>query len=200
MTTPRPDLLKDRLDEMASGPSRDVIVDARAAWHEGSRRRSRRRVRIVAASLVVAVVGGLGLTSILGQQPSVSPAGDISSEEIAFATTAALQELARQENREATVTSATVVAKDGTVTASNTGSTCASGRILVVKLIGTFPGIVTSGLADRDGAGSTDTDVHAVLVTVDAVSGATCLIGVQTGDVAPAPGSTALVLDSRPTG
>lgn len=193
MITQRPDLLRDRLDEVASEPSRDVIVNAGAAWHEGSRRRWRRRTQFVAATVAVGVAAGLGLSSILGSQPTpVTTPSEVSSEEIAFATAAAREELAMQTERGATVTSATFVAEAGTVLQSNTGDTCTSGRILVVRLIGTFPGIVTSGLVGVDGDESPDSNVHAVTLTVDAVTGVTCRIGVETGEVAAAPNATAL--------
>jgi hypothetical protein len=94
----------------------------------------------------------------------------------------------------ATVSSATVTARSGTLPESNTEFSCRSGRILNVKLIGAFPHIVTTGHpVDRNGTGTPeDFTVHAVLLAVDAASGRACRIGVRTGDVHPAPRATVL--------
>ncbi|HET7355534.1 MAG TPA: META domain-containing protein [Nocardioidaceae bacterium] len=129
-------------------------------------------------------------------RPSKSPAGDratLTAQEYAFAVA-----LARKEIREddASVSSATVTVGRGTVTDSNLGHSCTSGRLLHIKLIGSFPRIVTSGLPQDPSSPAVPGDftVHAVLLTADAESGRACLKGVQTGDVAPEPGSVPLSL------
>ena len=98
---------------------------------------------------------------------------------------------------DATVTSATVTARPGTLQESNTGFACRSGRILNVKLIGTFPHTVTTGhpVVGNATGPAEDFTVHAVLLAVDAASGRTCRIGVQTGDVRPAPRARVLHID-----
>lgn len=143
------------------------------------------------AVVIALVVGGCGATT----SPRVS---DVSAEdssaltdaEIALAADAARQEIAAED---ATVTSASATARSGTVETSNTGSRCTSGRILDVRLIGTFPRIVTLGHPTEGSSGADeDFTVRAVLLTVDASSGQTCLIGVRTGDVSPEAGATVL--------
>lgn len=87
---------------------------------------------------------------------------------------------------EADIVSATFVVRNGTVTESNVGHPCTSGRLIEVKLIGHFPHIVTTGHpleADQN----EDFKVTAVMVTADAASGEPCLKGVQTGHVEPEP-------------
>ena len=103
--------------------------------------------------------------------------------------------MARQEiNRErATVTSATATVGSGTVADGNLSGVCNSGRLLSIKLIGTFPHIVTTGLAVSSASPPQDFTVHAVLLTADAGSGRACLQSVQTGH--PEPESGAVVLD-----
>jgi hypothetical protein len=101
------------------------------------------------------------------------------------------------ESEDATVTSATATAEAGKVSDTNTGYRCSSGRLLNIKLIGSFPHIVTTGHAVdlRSPGPPAAFTVHAVLLTADAASGHTCLIGVQTGNVEPDPGATVLAIE-----
>lgn len=112
---------------------------------------------------------------------------------------AAAVALARDEVRadEANVTSTTVTVGGGTVTDSNMGYHCASGRLLHIKLIGMFPHIATTGHppGPDNTAAPEDFTVHAVLLTADAETGRACLTSVQTGDVVPEPGATVLAID-----
>lgn len=112
---------------------------------------------------------------------------------------AAAVALARREVRKADahVTSATAeIGRGVVVTNANLGYPCTSGKVLRIKLIGTFPHTTATGLDTR---GSTvtaaDYTVHAVLLTADAESGRACEESVQTGEVAPEPGATVLTLD-----
>lgn len=93
----------------------------------------------------------------------------------------------------ATVSSASAIARAGTTEDTNTGYSCTSGRELQVKLIGTFPHVVTTG-GGPTGSAASDSTVRAMLITADAASGRACLIAVQTGDGAkePLPGGTTL--------
>jgi hypothetical protein len=98
----------------------------------------------------------------------------------------------------ATVTSASVIARSGTVQESNTGHPCTSGRELQIKLIGDFPQTLTTGHPVKPGAPTPDFTVRAMTITADADSGHACLIGVQSaeqGEPEPVPGSTPLTLD-----
>jgi hypothetical protein len=105
--------------------------------------------------------------------------------------------LAREqlEGEEATLTSATMRLGEGTVTNTNVGYECTSGRLLRIKLIGTFPHIVTPVIPQQPGSDPEDTVVHALVITADAESGRACLVGVQTGDVDPPRHAVPLDLD-----
>jgi hypothetical protein len=107
---------------------------------------------------------------------------------------AAAVALARQEIRkdDAHVTSATVAIHRNSIAEFNLGYRCESGQVLEIKLIGTFPHIVTTGHPTET---QEDFTVHAVLLTADAESGRACLEGVQTGAVEPESGATALAID-----
>ena len=70
------------------------------------------------------------------------------------------------------------------MTDTNAGPPCNSGRLLHIKLIGTFPRIVHGGLAGAP----TYSPVSAVVVTADPVSGKPCLITVETGTSRQEPG------------
>jgi hypothetical protein len=95
---------------------------------------------------------------------------------------------------EATVRAATVLVTTGRLSEPETRRVCGVGRLLSLKLIGTFPHIVTIGHPVVPGDTTTPDDftVHAVLLTVDARDGSVCLKGVETGEVAPEPGSIEL--------
>jgi hypothetical protein len=62
-----------------------------------------------------------------------------------------------------------------------------------VKLIGTFPHIVTTGHPLAAGKDE-DFTVTALDITADAESGKVCLKSVQTGEVAPEPGAADIPL------
>ena len=94
---------------------------------------------------------------------------------------------------EADVSSATFVVRSGTVTESNVGHSCTSGRLIEVKLIGDFPHIVTTGHPVRVGQDG-DFTVTALDITADAADGKVCLKGVQTGVVEPASGAVEIPL------
>lgn len=113
----------------------------------------------------------------------------LTDKEYAFA-----RELVRSEIRQqyAVLTSATVTLGYGKVFDSNVGNPCTSGRLLHIKLIGEFPHITTGGLAVQPGTQPPDLTVRAVNVTADAKTGRPCLIGVQTGKVAPEPNAVSL--------
>jgi hypothetical protein len=163
-------------------------------------------VRPMSVKTLVWAVGGpmLLLIVLSGCAGSAAPSGSAESTagtrgELTDREYASAVDLARLEVREgdASISSATVRVGHGRVTDSNLGYSCESGRLLHVKLIGTFPHIVTSGHPQdpKSTAAPEDFTVHAVLLTADAESGRACLKGVQTGDVAPEPESVPLGLD-----
>lgn len=94
------------------------------------------------------------------------------------------------EKESAVLTSATATIGDGTVTDTNAGPPCTSGKLLHIKLIGTFPRMV-----DRPKGAQPNPPaytVSAVLITADAVSGKACLLSVDTGTTTPDPGAVLL--------
>jgi hypothetical protein len=167
---------------------------------------------IVAVAAIVAVTSGCGPShagpgvnaagssrlvhaSPTTAQPSPPRHSSLTAAERARAVALARQEAARERG---TVTSASATVGRGIVTDSNIGSECLSGRLLHVKLIGSFPHIVVSGVLTAPGDGQPlSNTVHALLLTADAVSGRPCLLSVQTGKVGPARGATVLDLDAR---
>ena len=131
--------------------------------------------------------------SVPRQLPAPVPAGGMTSQELSFARDRAYETIVKER---ALVSSVTVTAGTGTVTESNVGYACTSGRLLHVLLIGTFPAIVNTGLASTPGSKrGGDVAVSAVEVTADAKSGRTCLFGVRYGTVTPEPGSVSLSID-----
>lgn len=133
-------------------------------------------------------------------EPSARDHGStLSEDEIATAEAVARRTAADQG---ATVSSASAIARAGTVGSSNTGHPCTSGRELQIRLIGDFPHTVTSGHPVPPGSPAPDLTVRAMDITADAESGIECLIGVQTranGDVEPMPGATMLPVASDRT-
>ncbi len=98
--------------------------------------------------------------------------------------------------QEATILSATFSVRSGKVLQSNMGRACTSGRLVDVKLIGSFPHIVTPGNPVRPGEPEPDFTVRAMLITADARSGVPCRIGVQTAENGePQPKANAVTLD-----
>jgi hypothetical protein len=119
----------------------------------------------------------------------------LTAAERAKAVAVSRHEAARERG---TITSASATVGPGIVTDSNTGTKCLSGRLLHVKLIGSFPHIPVTGLIAAPGESQPpSTTVHAVMLTADAVSGHACLLSVRTGKVGRAPGSTVLDLGGR---
>jgi hypothetical protein len=80
------------------------------------------------------------------------------------------------------------------VTDSNLRYLCTSGWLLHAKLIGNFPGIVTTGVPVTPASTTSPPafTVHAVVLTADGETGRACLESVQIGDVSPDPGSVIL--------
>jgi hypothetical protein len=95
---------------------------------------------------------------------------------------------AEADKESAVLTSATASMGEGTETLANAGPPCTSGKLLHIKLIGTFPRIVHGGVIGEP----TYEPVSAVLITADPVSGKPCLIGVNTGTQSPDPGAVLL--------
>ena len=135
---------------------------------------------------------------------SAAAHGSLTDAEFKVAVAVARAEVAKEA---ATITSATATIGAGTETETNVGPPCTSGTLLHIKLIGTFPHIVTTG-RPLDGASSDSgvpTDgsgfsVTAVLITADPASGKACLVSVQIGTVAPDPGATLLFTSSGRAG
>lgn len=114
----------------------------------------------------------------------------LTGQQYAFARELVRSEVQRES---ALLSSATITVGNGKVFDSNIGYPCTSGQLLHIKLIGNFPHIVVSPLAQvQPRAAASDATVHAVNLTADAKTGRPCLIGVQTGKVAPEPGAESL--------
>jgi len=124
------------------------------------------------------------------------PDGTIADRERTLAEDIVRQELSEERLQDATIDSASFTVSEGTLTASNTGHVCDSGRLLRIRLIGDFPHIVTTGIYPLEGTETAqNTRVSAALLTADYQTGEVCLHGVATGEVAPEPGATVLALD-----
>jgi hypothetical protein len=117
----------------------------------------------------------------------------LTAEEVAAARSAARDLVASED---AKVTTAFAIAAFGVVAQPNTRHWCTSGRLLRITLIGSFPRVVTaSGPAASKAPGSpAPGDVHAMLLTADAATGAVCEIGARTRHINPDSGSTVLDL------
>lgn len=142
---------------------------------------------IAATVALVAIVSCIAFAALTRHRES-----DLTDKEYAFA-----RELVRSEVRQegAVLTSATVTVGYGKVFDSNIGYPCTSGRLLHIKLIGNFPHITTGGRAVQPGTPLPDMTVRAVNLTADAKTGRPCLIGVQTGKVAPSPNAVSLPIN-----
>jgi hypothetical protein len=92
------------------------------------------------------------------------------------------------------IESASYVVGRGMVAQANTGESCTSGRLLTVKVVGTFRSIAVSpgpwGLDEDHGD-----EVRAVVIRADATTGKPCEIAVQTGDPEPIRGAIDIPLD-----
>lgn len=116
----------------------------------------------------------------------------MSADELAKAAAPARRVIASQKS---TVYSATVTVSVGKMLDSNTGHPCTSGRLLHIKLIGSFPHTVTTGHPVTPRKPPPDFTVRAAIITADARTGLACLIGVQTrenGEPKPEPNATVL--------
>jgi hypothetical protein len=192
------ELLERAVDraQVGSAPIEQLVAGA-------ARQRRRRTVTMLAGGCVavVAVLAGVAAVTSPQSAPSTPPPlsppsgshGALTDQEYAAAVRVARQQIRAAD---ATITGATVTASSGKVLDSNTGHACTSGRLLNIKLIGSFPHTVTTGHPVRPGDPPPDFTVRAVLITADAQSGLTCLIGVQTGERGePQPEPNATVLD-----
>jgi hypothetical protein len=152
---------------------------------------------LVALAVVAAAALSACDESPTSEDPeSSAEPGTIADGERTLAERIVRQELSEERVIDATIDSASFTVSDGTVTQSNTGHVCDSGRLLRIRLIGDFPHITTTGPYALAGTTTAqDTTVGAVLLTADYQTGKVCLVGVGTGEVAPAPGATVLVLD-----
>lgn len=139
---------------------------------------------ITATVAVVAIICCIAFAASTQHRKSA-----LTDKEYAFA-----RKLVRSEVRQegAVLTSATVSVGYGKVFDSNVGYPCTSGQLLHIKLIGNFPHTVTTGHPVKPGAPVSDVTVHAVNLTADAKTGRLCLIGVQTGKLAPESGAESL--------
>ncbi len=150
-----------------------------------------RRVSGSGSTRYLHAADGMIVAELRATEP-VGTHGDLTDREFAFALRLVRREV---HHAHADLTSATVTVGPGTVTEPNRGSACTSGRLLHLKLIGTFPHTVAGGLDHRDtSAPPPDLTVHAVLLTADARTGRPCLEGVQTGHVTPDRGAVPLPL------
>jgi hypothetical protein len=146
----------------------------------------RSRALIVVAALGLAVAG----CSDDGQRATNRDTGGLTRQQYAAAVQVARHEI---ENQDAKVTSATAVLKHNAKkrAPSNTGMKCTGDQVLRIKLIGTFPHIVTTGTPGHGGGRVTEVDIKA-----DPQSENACLIGVGTAEnPQPDRGATVLQLD-----
>jgi hypothetical protein len=159
-----------------------------SSWNDSvvpPRRRVVPAASTVAAFLVatIAISGCASSANRALREPSSSTPGhgSLTDGQFAVAVAIARAEVAKDA---ATITSATATIGEGTETVTNVGPACTSGKLLHIKLIGTFPTVV----ADLAGGASVST----LLITADPESGKPCLIAVQTGLTTPDPGATVL--------
>lgn len=197
-------LVESKLRTLASGapPFIGFTAPSEATPSQGSRTR-------LAPLVVAASVAGiaLGVTALATTDPRNDEASDklsvsatnttpsegdspLTDSETALAEHAAQAFVRRQD---ASITSATATAEEGTIAEPNTTGQCLSGRLLHIQLIGTFPKIVTTGYPVEAGS-EEDLTVRAVDITADASSGSVCVITARTGNVAPNPAATPLEL------
>lgn len=154
-------------------------------------------LRLVALTVLAATALSACDESPTSKDPeSSAESGTIADRERTLAQDIVRQELSEERLADATIDSASFTVSEGTLTASNTGHVCDSGRLLRIRLIGEFPHIVTTGIYPLEGTETTqDTTVSAALLTADYQTGKVCLHGVATGETAPEPGATVLALD-----
>jgi hypothetical protein len=148
---------------------------------------------LVLSGCTTSVPSSRSTASDAQQTPETGSA--LNDDEMAIAVAAAQQEISRElgiTGEPATIKSATAMARSVPLK-NSTGTSCTSDHLLNVKLIGRFPGVVTTGHPIDKFEPNSDFTVRAVLLTVDADSGQTCRIGVQTRH--PTPDDEATVLD-----
>lgn len=149
---------------------------------------SLRTLVALACALSAFVVSSAAADTTRWSTPRGSAHGPLTDREFSIAKAIARHEEAKFAR---TVVSATATLRAGTVTDSNTGHRCTSGQLVTIKVIGTFD-IGVSGPPSTVRSKPSDYAVHAMLITTDPKSGRPCLIGVQTGNVTPEPGSVLL--------
>ena len=159
-----------------------------------------RHTRVELRSVALAVLAVAALSACddapTSRDPESAESGTITDRERTQAERIVRQELNEERLKDATIDSASVTVSGGTVDQPNTGHVCDSGRLLRIRLIGDFPHIVTTGPVSLEGTTTAqDTSVGAVLLTADYQTGKVCLVGVRTGEVAPAPNATVIALD-----
>lgn len=166
------------------------------AGEPSTRARRRIGVRTVFAALVLLpMLAACAVDQASDATPDGRETSSLSQDQLAKAEAVARLVVARQG---ASVSSASVIARQGRVRDSNTGHPCTSGRELQIKLIGTFPNTVTTGHPVPPGSPTPDFTVRAMIITADEQSGQACLIGVQTGEngeIAPLPGAAFFSVD-----
>jgi hypothetical protein len=152
-------------------------------------------LRLVAlTALAAAALSACGASPTSSGSESTEP-WTVADRERTLAERIVRQELTEERLQDATIDTASFTVSEGTVAQPNTGHSCDSGRLFRIRLIGDFPHIVTTGPVSLEPTAAQDATVGAVLLTADYESRQVCLVGVRTGDVAPAPGATVLALD-----
>lgn len=157
-------------------------------------RRTSVKLRLVALAVLAAAALSACDQSPTSKDSESADPGTIAERERTLAERIVRQELSEERLKDATIDSASFTVSEGTVAQPNTGHRCDSGRLLRIRLIGDFPHIVTTGPVSLETTTAQDTTVGAVLLTADYQTGQVCLVGVRTGEVAPAPGATVLAL------
>lgn len=132
----------------------------------------KRSARLLALASALALLAACGSGGASG---SPTRHGSLSAHEFAVATRIARSEADREAK---TITSATATAAEGTLRDSNTGHPCTSGRLLQIKLLGTF-NTDTAGVPGGSGP------VTELDITADPDSGRACLISVRTDTILP---------------
>lgn len=150
----------------------------------------RTSLKVSGSVILLSVLAGCATQS---DHPSalLTPKSDgvLTAQEYNFARQIVRSEIGREG---AILTSATVTLIDATTIDSSIGYRCPSGLLLQIKLIGDFPHTLTTGHPVFSGDPTPDFTIHAVNLTVGANTGQVCLMGVQTGKVAPEPGAVSL--------
>lgn len=175
--------------QVLASQARPAPIDADRLAGRVARRRSVRLAVTSGALTALVAAGTVAVISVTtarvqngglaaGSPTETSQHGAFTDREFQAAVTAARAEAAKDATA---VTRATATIGEGTVSNGNTGLSCLSGRLLHIRLIGSF-NIVYGGVPSES---STHAEVTTVQLTTDAATGETCEVMVQTAPAEP---------------